>query len=107
VKATPQQIDVRRYDAVVELLLHRPRLSFDEVARRASVAESTVRRIWDGDISRPAAIILERLIAPRRCGECGALCVDWPCVTCSIQRRKALTGKVHAPLRFVYRHQSK
>jgi hypothetical protein len=107
VKATPQQIDVRRYDAVVELLSHRPQLSFDEVARRASVAEVTVRRIWEGDISRPAAIVLERLHTPKRCSDCGALCVDWPCVTCSIHRRKAATGSSRGPLRFVYKHQSK
>jgi hypothetical protein len=107
VKATPQQIDVRRYDVVVELLSRRPQLSFDEVADRANVATSTVRRIWEGDISRPAAIVLERLMKPRRCGECGALCVDWPCVTCSIHRRKSAAGFGPSPLRFVYKHQSK
>ncbi|MHB0959771.1 MAG: helix-turn-helix domain-containing protein [Pirellulaceae bacterium] len=103
----PQQIDVLRYDAVVEILRDHPGLSFPEVARRSGVAESTVRRIWNGDISRPPAVVLERLTKPRRCKDCGALCSEWPCVLCSMRQRKAPVGVAPRPTRFVYRRQSK
>ena len=106
-KATQQQIDVRRYDTVVETLLNHPGLSFPEVALRSGVAESTVRKIWDGDISRPPAVVLERLSRPRRCKDCGALCSEWPCVLCTMLRRKAPAGVDQRTTRFVYRRQSK
>jgi len=106
-KATPSPIDVRRYDAVVDLLLQDPGLGFPEVARRSGVSEHTVRKIWDGEISRPPAVVLERLAKPRRCGDCGALCSEWPCVLCSIHRRNTPTGATSVPTRFVYKRQSK
>ena len=98
-------IDVRRYDAVVDVLVENPGISFGEAARLAGVSEPTVRRIWEGSITRPPIVVLERLEAPRRCQECGALCRDWPCVLCEIKRR----SPPHRPRRgftqFVYKRQ--
>jgi recombinational DNA repair protein RecR len=107
VKAAPQQIDVRRYDTVVEILRKHPGLSFPEVALRSGVAEITVRRIWEGDISRPPTVVLERLTKPRRCKDCGALCSEWPCVLCTMRQRKSPAGVDPRTTRFVYRRQSK
>ena len=106
-KATPPPIDVRRYDTVVNLLLKDPELGFAEVARQSGVSEHMVRKIWEGDISRPPAVVLERLTKPRRCGDCGALCCEWPCVMCSIRRRNTPRGDTSEPTRFVYKRQSK
>jgi hypothetical protein len=106
-KATPPPIDVRRYDAVAKLLLDHPDLDFPEVARRTGVSESTVRKIWDGAISRPPAIVLERLAKPRRCRDCGALCSEWPCVLCSMRRRSSPSSVDQPPMRFVYKRQTK
>ena len=106
-KMSPPPIDVRRYDAVVDLLHENPGISFPEAARRAGVSEPTVRKIWEGNISRPPVVVLERLPKPRRCCECGALCVDWPCVLCEMKRR-APRGNVRLGVtRFVYKHQKK
>jgi hypothetical protein len=106
-KASPSPIDVRRYDAVVSLLRHYPALGFPEVAERSGVSELTVRKIWEGEISRPPAVVLERLVKPRRCGNCGALCREWPCVLCAIERRKTPAHTTAEPTRFVYKRQSK
>ncbi len=106
-KTAPPPIDVRRYDAIARLLLESPDLGFLEVARRSGVSESTVRKIWEGTISRPQAVVLERLAKPRRCRDCGALCCEWPCVLCSIERRKAPAGMKQHPTRFVYKRQAK
>lgn len=106
-KATPQQIDVRRYDAVVDVLLRNPGISFHDAARQAGVSVHTVRRIWDGTISRPPAVVLERLAEPRRCSQCGALCSDWPCVLCEMRRRHESNAPDQPALRFVYKHQKK
>jgi len=106
-KTAPPPIDVRRYDAVVELLTNNPDLGFADVARQSGVSEHTVRKIWEGTISRPRAVVLERLTKPRRCRDCGALCSEWPCVLCSIQRRSAPVGTRQYPTRFVYKRQSK
>lgn len=103
----PQPIDVRRYDAIVELLTRHPETSFPEVARQLGVSASTVQKIWDGSISRPPIVVLERLAKPRRCRECGALCVEWPCVLCEMQRRGGNPGSPRRPMRFVYKRQTK
>ncbi len=103
----PSPIDVRRYDSVVSLLLSDPELSFVEVADRTGVSAATVRKIWEGGISRPPAIVLERLATPRRCPDCGSLCSEWPCVLCTMRRRATPPGVERRPVRFVYRHQSK
>ena len=104
---TPPPIDVRRYDAVVAVLTRNPELSFPEVARRSGVSVSTVEKIWNGAISRPPIVVLERLAKPRRCGECGALCAEWPCVLCEMKRRGGPRGLGSSPMRFVYKRQSK
>ncbi|NLX54746.1 MAG: hypothetical protein GXY58_06505 [Planctomycetaceae bacterium] len=104
-KISPSPIDVRRYDAVVRLLLQDPSLDFPEVARRSGVSEHTVRKIWEGEISRPPTVVLERLAKPRRCGDCGALCCEWPCVICSIRRRNTPARSAPQPTRFVYKRQ--
>ena len=106
-KNTPTPIDVRRYDTVVEVLQNNPGISFPEVAERAGVSEPTVRKIWEGAISRPPVVVLERLPQPRRCGECGALCSDWPCVLCEIKRREPEGRNRLSPTRFVYKRQKK
>jgi hypothetical protein len=106
-KTASPPIDVRRYDTVVGLLTHHPDLEFSEVAQRSGVSEHTVRKIWEGAICRPPAVVLERLTKPRRCGDCGALCSEWPCVLCSIRRRKSPAGIKQHPTRFVYKRQSK
>lgn len=106
-KMTPQPIDVRRYDAVVEVLVENPGISFPEAAQRAGVSEPTVRKIWEGAISRPPIVVLERLPRPRRCTECGALCVDWPCVLCEMNRRTRHRRPQDSTARFVYKHQKK
>ena len=105
----PDPIDVRRYDEVVKMLTENPQLGFDETAQRCNVSETTVRKIWDGRISRPPVVVLERLESPRRCEECGALCLEWPCILCEIKRRNGtLSGTAgRRPIRFKYRTQSK
>jgi len=100
---TPDPIDVRRYDAIVRLLVDEPATTFEEIAERVGVSPGTVRKIWDGSISRAPAIIIERLTAPRRCAECGTLCRDWPCILCEMQRRKAGRLATSGELRFVYK----
>jgi hypothetical protein len=100
---SPDPIDVRRYDEVVKLLVHEPDLSFEEVASRVKVSPSTVRKIWEGSISRAPAIVIERLATPRRCPECGTLCRDWPCILCEMQRRREGRSATDAELRFVYK----
>ena len=106
-KASPPLIDVRRYDTVVDVLLNNPGLDFPEVARCSGVSELMVRKIWEGDISRPPVVVLERLMKPRRCGSCGALCCEWPCVLCSIRDRRPAAQATRTPTRFVYKRQSK
>jgi hypothetical protein len=106
-KSNPTPIDVRRYDAVVEILSRNPGISFPEAAQRSGVSEPMVRKIWEGSISRPPVVVLERLATPRRCGECGALCTDWPCVLCTIQRREHAGPRSAAPTGFVYKAQKK
>jgi hypothetical protein len=105
----PDPIDVRRYDEVVEVLTNSPRVSFAEAARRCGVSVGMVRKIWDGRVARPPVVVLDRLESPRRCSDCGALCVEWPCVLCEIERRNGtLRGKqAKRPIRFKYRTQSK
>jgi transcriptional regulator with XRE-family HTH domain len=102
-----QPIDVRRYDTVVEILVQNPGIGFAEAAQRAGVSESTVRKIWEGTISRPPIIVLERLEKPRRCLECGALCSDWPCVLCEIKRRAPRDASRRDVARFLYKRQKK
>ncbi len=106
-KSIPPPIDVRRYDDVVEILLQNPGISFPEAARRTGVSEPTVRKIWEGDISRPPVVVLQRLPKPRRCPQCGAMCVDWPCVLCEMKRRAPEGNLRSATTRFVYKHQKK
>jgi len=106
-KSLPTPIDVRRYDTVVDVLVKNPGISFPEVARRAGVSEPTVRKIWEGAISRPPVVVLERLPSPRRCGDCGALCSDWPCVLCEIKRREEAPREHPRTTRFVYKSQKK
>ena len=106
-KMTPQPIDVRRYDTVVEVLLQNPGISFPDAAQRAGVSEPTVRKIWEGAISRPPIVVLERLATPRRCHDCGALCRDWPCVLCEMNRRSPTEKKQNDLTRFVYKRQKK
>ena len=105
----PDPIDVRRYDAVVKLLMKNPRIGFAEAARRCKVSETTVRKIWDGRISRPPVVVLERLESPRRCEECGALCLEWPCILCEIKRRNGTVNGTagRRSIRFRYRTQNK
>ncbi len=103
--AATNPIDVRRYDSVVRIFLEQPGVEFDQVAEQTGVAEHTVRKIWDGTISRPPVILLDRLSQPKRCPECGALCQDWPCVLCTMQERSLKTFRRHT--RFMYRNQSK
>ena len=55
-KAIPTPIDVRRYYLVVDVLTNNPGISFPEVAERAGVSEPTVRKIWEGAISRPPVV---------------------------------------------------
>ena len=102
----PDPISVVKYDAVVRVIREQPELSHEEVASFCKVATSTVKRIWDGSISRPPIVVLDRLRTSRRCPQCGALCNDWPCVTCEIQRRRASGAEVEPP-RFQYRKQPK
>ena len=103
--AASNPIDVRRYDAVVQAFLNQPGVEFEEVAKQTGVASHTVRKIWEGKISRPPVILLDRLTHPRRCPNCGALCQDWPCVLCTIQERKLPSNPRHT--RFMYRNQTK
>lgn len=106
-KSIPIPIDVRRYDRVVDILTNNPGISFPEAARRSGVTEPTVRKIWEGAISRPPIVVLDRLSKPKRCGECGALCSDWPCVLCEINRRGEGNPGESPPMGFVYRGQKK
>jgi hypothetical protein len=85
--------------------LKQPEADFEHVAQQTGVAEHTVRKIWEGQISRPPVVLLDRLSNPRRCPKCGALCQDWPCVLCTIQERKL--PKMPRHTRFMYRNQSK
>lgn len=100
------EISVLRYDAIAQVLRSEPELSHEEVASRCRVAASTVERIRDGSISRPAVVVLERLAQPRRCPQCGALCKDWPCIFCEMRRRRA-GGQQAEPPRFQYRSRAK
>jgi hypothetical protein len=105
----PDPIDVRRYDAVVEQLRQNQGANFEDVALRCKVAVSTVKKIWDGRISRPPVVVIERLSAPRRCPQCGARCLEWPCILCEMKRRTSAEGGqlTSRPLRFKYKTQSK
>jgi hypothetical protein len=105
----PDPIDVRRYDAVVHAIGESPNADFQLIAEQCGVAASTVEKIWDGRISRPPVVVVERLEKPRRCPDCGARCVEWPCILCEIRRRNGLRGgKVAAKaIRFRYKTQSK
>jgi hypothetical protein len=96
-------IDVRRYDAVVSLLTENPGIDFEEAAQQTGVAPATIKKIWEGTISRPSVVVLDRLRTRRRCPDCGVLCREWPCISCEMRRRKSLTRP--GRLRFVYRTQ--
>jgi hypothetical protein len=96
-------INVLRYDAVVKALTEHPEWDFDEVARRTGVSAATVRKIYDGAITRPPVVVLERLKKPKRCPECRSLCSDWPCIVCELDRRQT-EGRSEDNISFVYRH---
>lgn len=104
--SAPDSIDVRRYDRVVTALVDHADWSLRRVARHTGVPELTVRKIWDGTISRPAVVVVERLRQPRRCGACGILCAEWPCISCEMRRRNAAPGTVRKA-RFVNKRQSR
>jgi len=97
-------IDIARYDRVVSVLVDHSDWSLHRIAQYTGVPERIVRKIWDGTISRPAVVVLARLRQPRRCGECGALCTEWPCILCEMRRRKAIPGVTGRP-RFVNKRQ--
>jgi hypothetical protein len=98
--STDDRIDVRKYDAAARALGSGTPDHFEEAVAQSGLSLSTVQKIWDGTISRPPVVVLERLRQPRRCPVCGSLCRDWPCVTCEMRRRrKQHTG---SPLRFIY-----
>lgn len=98
-------ISVVKYDAVIRLLCDQTQLTHSQIAQQCKVALATVERIWDGSISRPSVVVLDRLASPRRCPECGALCRDWPCVYCEMGRRRR-NGPA-SETRFQYRNQNK
>ena len=95
-------INVLRYDRVVEALTDDPNASLEDVSRRTGVALSTIRKIWDGTITRPPTIVLDRLKVPRRCPECRSLCTAWPCILCEMERRP-VTADGEASVNFIYR----
>jgi hypothetical protein len=94
---------------VVEILAKKPGIGFHEAARLGGVSETTVRRIWEGSLPRPPVIVLDRLSKPKRCAECGALCAEWPCVFCSMRRRRrqAAVAKDLPLVRFKYKNSGK
>jgi len=96
-------INVLRYDKVVKALTDDPTASLESVSRRTGVALSTIRKIWEGKITRPRTIVLDRLKVPRRCPDCRGLCTDWPCIRCEMERRSA-AARSEAGVNFVYRH---
>ena len=95
-------INVLRYDKVVKALTDDPDASLEDVSRRTGVALSTIRKIWDGTITRPPTIVLDRLKVPRRCPECRSLCTAWPCILCEMERRP-VTADNEAGVNFIYR----
>ncbi len=103
----PDPIDVRRYDKVVAAFSENQGVSIEQVAALTGISARTVRRIYEGSIARPRVVLLERLSQPRRCGECGARCRDWPCIFCEMRRRKDEVAASDEPLKFVYRNSSK
>jgi hypothetical protein len=94
-----ERIDVRKYDAAARALGVGTPEQFQQAVTASGLSMSTVRKIWDGTISRPAVVLLKRLRRPRRCPICGSLCRDWPCVSCEMHRRRE--DHADAPLRFV------
>jgi len=81
-------INVFNYDAAVRNLTENPGISFDDAASICGLSPNTIRKVWNGTISRPTVVVVQRLSVPRRFPQCGVLCCDWPCVRCEMQRRR-------------------
>ena len=99
--ATRNEIHVLHYDKVVKALTQKPNVSLEEVSQRTGLALATVRKIWDGTITRPSTVVLDRLRTPRRCPECGSRCSAWPCIVCEMERRRRENKEGTAS--FIYR----
>ncbi len=98
--SSDERIDVRKYDAAVRALGRGGAENIEQAAAESGLATATVQKIWDGTISRPPVVVLQRLRKPRRCPACGSRCRDWPCVSCEMRRRRQRNPQV--PLRFIY-----
>ncbi len=99
---TNSEIHVLRYDKVVKALSQKPTASLEDISQRTGVALGTIRKIWEGTITRPPTVVLDRLKTPRRCPECRSLCTAWPCIQCEMKRRPP-TGD-QPGVNFIYRH---
>ena len=95
------EINVLRYDKVVKAFTDDTSASPEVVSKRTGVALSTVVKIWDGTISRPPTVVLDRLRVPRRCPECRNMCSSWPCIPCEMSRRR--DTKNRPSVEFIYR----
>jgi hypothetical protein len=97
-KSKTDEVSAKHFDEVIHLLEATPSLALQDIACQVGLSARTVRRIATGKIERPNVVVLERLSTPRRCGNCGRRCTEWPCISCEMAKS---TSTAAAP-RFVY-----